>query len=185
MLQVLDWPHANDLVKPGGKCGSRDAAEPSQIGDRPAVRHIFVHRRESARRYRISKASEQPRILLVLSKTHIYNPHWPPHAKFHNGQTLSLSVLLGGLTIFLAWKSSKNVPMTVAAAGVASSLYFISQGTAILYPGTAYTDPEFQPKTAPRVPAAIVIDAVYLSAVVLACWLGLRGRWREARQSSP
>jgi hypothetical protein len=33
--------------------------------------------------------------LADMSQTHIYNPHWPPHAKFHNGQTLSMSLLLG------------------------------------------------------------------------------------------
>jgi hypothetical protein len=71
-----------------------------------------------------------------MNETHIYNPHWPPHAKFHDGQTLSMSILLGALTAFLAWKSSKNVPMMVSGAACAASLYFITQGTAILYPGT-------------------------------------------------
>jgi hypothetical protein len=37
-----------------------------------------------------------------MNETHIYNPHWPPHAKFHDGQTLSMSLLLGGLATFLA-----------------------------------------------------------------------------------
>ncbi len=64
--------------------------------------------------------------------------------------------------------------MLVAAAGVAASLYFVSQSTAILYPGTAYLDPEFEPETAPRIPVAVVIDSAYLSAVAVASWLGLR-----------
>lgn len=74
--------------------------------------------------------------LADMNQTHIYNPHWPPHAKFHNGQTLSMSLLLGGLTIFLAWWPSTNVPLMVAVAAVAASLYFIAQSTAILYPNT-------------------------------------------------
>ena len=72
--------------------------------------------------------------LADMSQTHIYNPHRPPHAKFHNGQTLSMSLLLAGLTIFLAWWPSNNVPATLAAAAGAASLYFISQSSAILYP---------------------------------------------------
>ena len=113
--------------------------------------------------------------LADMNKTHIYNPHWPPHAKFHNGQTLSMSVVLGGLTTFLAWWPSSNVPGMVAAAAGAASLYFISQSTAILYPNTAYFDPEFKPLTVRGIPLAVVMDVVYLSAVVVASWLGLRG----------
>ena len=71
--------------------------------------------------------------LADMNRTHIYNPHWPPHAKFHNGQTLSMSLLLGGLTIFLAWWRTNNAPAMLAAAAGAASLYFISQSTAILY----------------------------------------------------
>ena len=110
-----------------------------------------------------------------MNETHIYNPHWPPHAKFHNGQTLSMSLLLGGLTIFLAWWPSDNVPGMVAAAAGAASLYFITQSTAILYPNTAYVDPEFKPQTVRGVPLAVVIDMVFLTAVVVAAWLGFRG----------
>ena len=113
--------------------------------------------------------------LADMNRTHIYNPHWPPHAKFHNGQTLSMSLLLGALTIFLAWWPSNNVPATVAAAGGAASLYFVTQSAAILYPNTAYFDPEFKPQTVRGVPLAVVIDVIYLSAVVVASWLGFRG----------
>jgi hypothetical protein len=110
-----------------------------------------------------------------MNQTHIYNPRWPPHAKFHNGQTSSMSLLLGGLTTFLAWWPSNNVPAMVAATACAASLYFISQSTAILYPNTAYFDPEFKPQTVRGVPLALVIDVVYLSSVVIASWFGFRG----------
>lgn len=119
-----------------------------------------------------------------MNETHIYNPHWPPHAKFHDGQTLSMSILLGGITTFLAWKSSKNVPMMVAGTACAASLYFITQSAAILYPGTAYSDPRVEPDVEPKpvrgIAAANKIDLGYLSAVVLASWLGLRGNWRNS-----
>jgi hypothetical protein len=29
------------------------------------------------------------------AKMHMSNSRWPPHAKFHNGQTISLGVFLG------------------------------------------------------------------------------------------
>jgi hypothetical protein len=63
----------------------------------------------------------------------------------------------------------------VTAGAVAASLYFISQSTAILYPNTAYFDPEFKPQTVRGVPLAVLIDVVYLSAVVVAFWWGFRG----------
>ena len=117
-----------------------------------------------------------------INETHIYNPDWPPHAKFHDGQTRSFSILLGALTTFLAWKSSKNVSMMVAAAGSAASLYFLTQSTAILYPGTDYSDAPSKP-TVLGMPAAHAIDATYLSAAALATWLGLRGCRRDAMRS--
>ena len=86
-----------------------------------------------------------------------------------------MSLLLGGLTIFLAWWPSNNVPAMVGVAAVAASLYFITQSTAILYPNAAYFDPEFKPQTVRGVPLAVVIDVIYLSAVVVASWLGFRG----------
>ena len=37
------------------------------------------------------------------NETHIYNPRWPPHAKFHNARTMLLGTLLAGMTLFFTW----------------------------------------------------------------------------------
>ena len=36
--------------------------------------------------------------------THVLNPNWPPHARFHNGQTMSMGLCLGLLTGYFAWR---------------------------------------------------------------------------------
>jgi hypothetical protein len=43
-----------------------------------------------------------------FSNTHIFNDRWPPHAKFHTGQTLSMSILLGVMSVFFAWRKTAD-----------------------------------------------------------------------------
>lgn len=78
--------------------------------------------------------------------SHIYNPNWAPHAKFHNGQTMSMGACLGLSTFYYTWRKS---PTTAAAndslktAVWLGSMYWITQLSAILYPGSLAIDPEF------------------------------------------
>ena len=72
--------------------------------------------------------------------------------------------------------------MVLAAAG-AASLYFISQSTTIIIANTAYFDPEFKPQTVRGVPLAVVIDVVYLSAVVVAASLHFSAESGEGTRS--
>lgn len=119
--------------------------------------------------YKMASTLRPGRLLLTLSaighilgapiadfnETHVLNPNWPPHARFHNGQTMSLSVSLGLLILYYTWRSprtsSSSVPASPRAkeddmltAAVVGSLYFGSGLTAILYPGSSGIDPEFR-----------------------------------------
>lgn len=73
--------------------------------------------------------------------THIYNPQWPPHAKFHNGQTMSMGVLLGLSALFFLFRRAGDANSNLLAATVSDALYWVSQAMAFLYPGVAWTDP--------------------------------------------
>ncbi|KAM7208183.1 hypothetical protein V8F20_001463 [Naviculisporaceae sp. PSN 640] len=110
------------------------------------------------------------------NETHIFNPRWPPHAKFHGAQTISLSVLLGLATLYFAYRplffSSGQAGEPVAArrlrkrdslrtALFTGTVYWITGLASILYPGTDGVDPEFgTPGTFPQAPIFITFMAM-------------------------
>ncbi|WAL65830.1 acetyltransferase [Amycolatopsis cynarae] len=74
------------------------------------------------------------------NETHVHNPNWPPHAKFHNGQTMSMGLALGACALGSLWGGRPSRGRLDAATAFAS-LYWITQLSAALYPGTALVDP--------------------------------------------
>ncbi|PZE37868.1 DUF6640 family protein [Curtobacterium sp. MCPF17_031] len=75
-----------------------------------------------------------------FNETHIYNDSWPPHAKFHNAQTMSSGVALSIATLANLWRPGSG-RVGVDAAAFAASTYWLSQLSAFFYPGTASVDP--------------------------------------------
>ena len=75
-----------------------------------------------------------------FNETHIYNPSWPPHAKFHNAQTMSSGVALSVATLVNLWRPASG-RVGLDAAALSASVYWVSQLSAVLYPGTASVDP--------------------------------------------
>ena len=100
-----------------------------------------------------------------FNDTHVTNPRWPPHARFHNGQTMSMGLGLGLATLYFTFRPAPylslhpsspsstlaaNSEMALAAkrddyfiAAIFGSLYWITGLSAILYPGSSGIDPEF------------------------------------------
>ncbi len=75
-----------------------------------------------------------------FNETHIYNKSWPPHAKFHNAQTMSSGVALSVATLVNLWRPGSG-RVGVDAAALSASVYWVSQLSAFFYPGTASVDP--------------------------------------------
>jgi len=82
-------------------------------------------------------------VILVTAKQPMHNSRWPPHARFHNGQTISLGFLLGLLALWLLWYSGGDQQMQFDLGVIVAALYWLSMLGESLLPGTRWVDPEF------------------------------------------
>lgn len=81
------------------------------------------------------------------ARQHLFNPRWPPHAKFHNGQTMSMGIISGSISLVLLFGTQPlTLPLFLTAAAVAGN-YFVAMVLAQLFPGTLWSDPEFSAAT--------------------------------------
>ncbi|OTB02209.1 hypothetical protein M426DRAFT_322917 [Hypoxylon sp. CI-4A] len=105
-----------------------------------------------------------------FNETHMFNPNWRPHAKFHNAQTVGLAIILSGLTLYYTWRKPKTPELrreflfTTAFTG---SIYWIAGLLAILVPGTMGVDPEFGGPAFPQ----WKVFVGFMSAGLFGAWL--------------
>ncbi|MEE4418766.1 MULTISPECIES: DUF6640 family protein [Streptomyces] len=101
------------------------------------------------------------------NETHVLNPLWPAHAKFHNGQTMAMGTLLGLTTLYFVWRRRGDARSHLRAAVVLAALYWVSQAVAIFYPGAAYFDPQFDKPDmyVAGLPVQAVIEIVVLALI--------------------
>ena len=108
------------------------------------------------------------------ARQHIFNPHWPPHAKFHNGQTMLMGIGNGLLSLAILFEPQPLGLSLFLISAAVSANYFIAMALAPLFPGTAWSDPEFavgQPRPFGFAPQQLVsygICALVLIAVAFA-----------------
>ena len=110
----------------------------------------------------------------ATAKQHLWNPLWPPHAKFHNGQTMLMGIFSGSVSLVLLFGSPVlRLPNFLIATGTAAN-YFVAMVLAPLFPGTGWTDPEFEAETrrplglAPQQLISYVLCGLALLAVGIA-----------------
>jgi hypothetical protein len=113
------------------------------------------------------------------NETHIYNPRWPPHAKFHNAQTMLLGTCLGLLSLYFLWSKRWRERGGLAIGTLLAALYWVTQSGSILFPGTALVDPEL----VGRIPLVgglrfnqLAMDAILLVLLGVGYWLEHRRR---------
>ena len=64
-------------------------------------------------------------VVPFTARMHMKNPHWPPHAKFHNGQTMLMGVFAGTLSLFCLFAVHPLTRPWFFAGAAAASLYWV------------------------------------------------------------
>lgn len=108
------------------------------------------------------------------NRTHLFNPKWPPHARFHDAQTISTGALLGAAGLLALRQGEQGTLPALLLLAV----FWASMGAAFLYPGTAGLQAEF-PHLIPRV-CGVWIDERFAAGTMLG--LGVLGYLLERRR---
>lgn len=120
--------------------------------------------------------------LAAWKATHIFNPLWPPHAKFHNGHTMMMGALLGSAALLFTWRRDSG-GTNVLAALVFAATYWVGQSLAFLVPNVAWTDPNLLApgQSLDQFPMQLILDTAMLVLIAVAGLLMIRGAYARSR----
>ncbi|WP_458117021.1 DUF6640 family protein [Arthrobacter sp. D2-10] len=120
------------------------------------------------------------------NRTHLFNPSWPPHARFHDAQTVAMGALLGLGGLWVLNRKGSAPQRDIAMGALLPAFFWASMGAAIGFPGTGGLQTEF-PETVPRV-RGVWIDERFASGAMLgliAVGYYLDRRWQAGQIQRP
>lgn len=83
------------------------------------------------------------------NRTHLFNPKWTPHAKFHDAMSILLGAMLGGSSLYLLQKNDDQ-QSRLRWAALLPSFYWASMAGSFAFPGAKGLEAEF-PELVPKV----------------------------------
>ena len=113
-------------------------------------------------------------VVPATARQHLLNPHWPPHAKFHNAQTMLMGIVSGTLSLVILFGTQSLTLSVFLLSAAITANYIVTMALAPLFPRTAWVDPEFISGTprllglAPQQLISYVVCGLVTLAIVLA-----------------
>ncbi|WP_134090944.1 DUF6640 family protein [Olivibacter sp. XZL3] len=119
--------------------------------------------------------------LADLNRTHILNPRWTPHSKFHNALSVITETFLGSAGLYFLLRKRGNKKDNLKFGTLAPGFFWASMLGAIAFPGAKPLEAEF-PEKVPEV-GKVRLNETFASIVMLSL-LGL-GYFKERKRLQP
>jgi len=87
--------------------------------------------------------------LADMNRTHMFNPNWPPHSKFHDAITITYGTLAGAAGLYFLRRQPFSREGNLALAAALPGSFFLSQLSAFAFPNSAGLNAEF-PEQVPK-----------------------------------
>lgn len=88
--------------------------------------------------------------LVDWNRTHLFNPAWTPHSKYHNAQTISLAALLGAAGLYFLLQKKEDQRRQLRLGTLLPVLFWSSMIPAFAFPNAKGMEAEF-PELVPKV----------------------------------
>jgi hypothetical protein len=101
------------------------------------------------------------------NQSHVFNPEWPPHARFHDVAGLCMTTGFSLIGLWLLWRKSPDFRVHLIVATAVPILAFASLFIAMLVPGAGVED---HPGASPRVlglPLGLSLAAAFSGLAVI------------------
>lgn len=85
-----------------------------------------------------------------MNRTHMFNPKWTPHSKFHDAISILTGTFLGSAGLFFLLKKYGGKKQSLKMGTIAPGLFWASMLGAIAFPKAKGLESEF-PERVPRV----------------------------------
>jgi len=106
--------------------------------------------------------------LFDWNKTHLFNPRWTPHAKFHDAMTIMLAAMLGSSGLYLLQQKEEDGQKYLLWGTILPAFFWTSMASSFAFPGAKGLEAEFPDKVKKVGGIALnegVISAFMLSAL--------------------
>ncbi|PIQ19840.1 MAG: hypothetical protein COW65_18455 [Cytophagales bacterium CG18_big_fil_WC_8_21_14_2_50_42_9] len=84
--------------------------------------------------------------LFDWNKTHLFNPRWTPHAKFHDAMTIMQAALLGTGGFYLLQQKKYNDQKQLLWGAVLPGFFWTAMASSFAFPGAKGLEAEFPDK---------------------------------------